>query len=509
MRVARIRQMRKSDLTANVPGRSGALLTDLYQLTMAYGYWQTGELETEGAFNLSFRHNPFAGGYAIACGLGYVLEYLQGYRFDDQDLAYLAGLEGNDGRPLFCGEFLDFLRRLELTCDIDAVPEGTAMFPHEPLLRIRGPLLQCQLLETPLLNMINFQTLIATKASRICAAAQGDPVIEFGLRRAQGFDGAMAASRAAFIGGCDSTSNVLAAREFGIPARGTHAHSWVMTFDSELEAFLAYAGAMPNNCILLVDTYDTLQGVRHAVEVGARLRERGNRLVGIRLDSGDLAYLSIEARKILDQGGFQDTLIVASNDLNEEVVTSLKDQGAAIDVWGVGTELVTSFDQPALGAIYKLAAIRRKDGLWEPKIKLSEQAVKVNTPGLCQVRRFSDEHGFVADMIYDERHPPQEPYFLVDPMDSTRRRAIRAGSAFEDLLIPVVRHGEVSYEAPEPAVARSIARQQLARLHPSIQRFLHPHQYPVGLENELFETKTALILAAREEVARASGREMG
>jgi len=490
-------------------GRSGALLTDLYQVTMAYGYWRTGEIETQGAFNLSYRHNPFEGGYAIACGLGYLVDYIESYRFDDDDIAYLETLTGSDGKALFETDFLSFLRHLEIDCNIDAVPEGTVVFPHEPLVRITGSLLQCQLLETPLLNMINFQTLLATKASRICAAAQGDPVIEFGLRRAQGFDGAMAASRAAFIGGCESTSNVLAAREFGIPARGTHAHSWVMTFDSELEAFTAYAEAMPNNCILLVDTYDTLQGVRHAVEVGRKLKSRGGKLLGIRLDSGDLAYLSVEARKILDAAGFEDAAIVASNDLNEHVITSLKDQGAAINVWGVGTELVTSFDQPALGAVYKLAAIRRGEGPWQPKIKLSEQAVKINNPGLCQVRRFSAGDGFIADMIYDESTALREPHILVDPMDSTRRRPIKMGSDYADLLVPVVRGGEVVYDLPEATVARQYAGQQLGKLHPSIKRFLHPHQYPVGLEQGLFEMKTALILAAREEVDRAAGRELG
>ena len=501
--------MRTPDSPLRVHGHSVGLLTDLYQLTMAYGYWKTGQVATEGAFNLYFRHNPFGGGYAIACGLGYLVDFVESFHFDSSDLAYLDTLCGNDGRPLFESEFLSFLSEIELSCDVDAVPEGTVVFPQEPLVRITGPLLQCQLLETPLLNILNFQTLIATKASRICSAAQGDSVIEFGLRRAQGFDGALAASRAAFIGGCESTSNVLAAREFGIPARGTHAHSWVMTFDSEMEAFLAYSQAMPNNCILLVDTYDTLQGVRHAVEVGKRLQKKGSRLVGIRLDSGDLAYLSVEARKILDAGGFEDTLIVASNDLNEQLITSLKDEGAAIDVWGVGTELVTAFDQPALGAVYKLAAIRCDGGGWQPKLKLSEQAVKINTPGLCQVRRFTDGEDFVADMIYDESQPATEPYILVDPMDSTRRRPIEIGTPSEDLLVPILQEGKLVYDPPEPAEARRHAQRQLAGLHPSIKRFLHPHQYPVGLEKSLFETKTALILAAREAVARASGKEMG
>jgi nicotinate phosphoribosyltransferase len=297
-------------------------------------------------------------------------------------LEFLATLTGDDGKPLFESAFLEYLRALRFTCDVDAIPEGTVAFPHEPLLRITGPILQCQLLETALLNLINFQSLIATKAARVCLATQGEPVLEFGLRRAQGLDGGLAASRAAYIGGCAATSNVLAGKTFDIPVRGTHAHSWVMAFDDEREAFSAYAKAMPNNCVFLVDTYDTLEGVRRAVETGKWLRERGHEMVGIRLDSGDLAWLSVEARKILDNGGFPKALIVASNDLDEHIIASLKAQGAQINVWGVGTKLITAFDQPALGGVYKLGAIRGDDGRWVYKVKLSEQAAKVSTPGI-------------------------------------------------------------------------------------------------------------------------------
>lgn len=484
-------------------GYSLGLLTDLYQLTMAYGYWRSGEIETEGAFHLHFRTTPFEGGYSIACGLGYVVDFVDSFRFTDDDIAYLDGLRGNDGERLLERDFLDYLRRLELTCDIAALPEGTVVFPQEPLVRVQGPLIQCQLLETPLVNMVNFQTLIATKASRVCAAAQGDPVIEFGLRRAQGFDGALAASRAAYIGGCESTSNVLAAKIFGIPARGTHAHSWVMIFDSEVEAFQAYAEAMPNNCVLLVDTYDSLQGVHHAVQIGRWLRSRGSRLAGVRLDSGDLAYLSIEARKILDRAGFEDALIVASNELNEHVIGSLKDQGARIDVWGVGTELVTSYDQPALGAIYKLSAVRRSGGEWQHRIKLSEQAVKVNTPGLCQVRRFRSGSEYVGDMIWDELNPPSGDLMMIDPKDSTRRRRFEAATPFTDLLVPVYRAGRRVYQVPAPVESRRYAQEQLAMFHPGIKRFLNPHEYPVGLERRLHEIKTRLILDARRSVVEA------
>src|SRR4029077_8341417 len=279
--------------------------------------------------------------------------------FSESDLSYLATIPGRDKQPLFGKEFLEYLHHLRFTCDVDAMPEGTVAFPHEPLIRVQGPLLQGQLLETPLLNFLNFQSLIATKSARICLAARGEPVIEFGLRRAQGIDGGRTASRAAYVGGCAGTSNVLAGKTFGIPVSGTHAHSWVMAFDNEKQAFEEYARALPNNCIFLVDTYDSLEGVRHAVAVGKELRERGSELAGIRLDSGDLAFLSIEARKILDQGGFPNAVIVGSNDLDEHIIESLKTQRAKINVWGVGTRLVSAYYNPSLGGVYKLSAIRQ------------------------------------------------------------------------------------------------------------------------------------------------------
>lgn len=484
-----------------------ALLTDLYQLTMAYAYWKSGRRADTAVFNLFFRRNPFNGGYTIACGLAYVVDFLTHVRFDESDLHYLADLRGNDGRPLFEPRFLDHLAGLRITCDIDAIPEGTAVFPYEPLIRVRGPLIECQLLETPLLNLINFQSLIATKAARICQAARGDPVLEFGLRRAQGIDGALAASRAAYIGGCAGTSNVLAGKLLGIPVRGTHAHSWVMAFDSELESFLAYADALPNNCVFLVDTYETLEGVRHAVEAGRRLRERGYEMIGVRLDSGDLAYLSIEARRILDAAGFEKAVIIASNDLDEHIITSLKDQGATICVWGVGTRLCTGFDQPALGGVYKLSAIRRGEQPWQYRVKLSEQTAKISTPGIHQVRRFVRDGQLVADMIYDETLPPRAAdgqYTLVDPLDLTRRKRIATTTPSQELLVPVLRGGRVVYRPPGLAEIRARVEQQLASLHPGIRRFVNPHQYPVGLELGLHELKTRLILEAREAAARRS-----
>ncbi|MCA9701804.1 MAG: nicotinate phosphoribosyltransferase, partial [Myxococcales bacterium] len=313
------------------------LQTDLYQLTMAQGYWKLGRADEEAVFHLGFRKHPFAGAFAIACGLEQAIDLVEGLGFSQAQRSYLASLVGNDGKALFDAGFLDWLGALRPTVDIDAMAEGTACFAHEPLLRVRGPLIQCQLLETALLTIINFQTLIATKAARIAAAAEGDPVLEFGLRRAQGLDGGLSASRAAYVGGCIGTSNVAAGARFGIPVRGTHAHAWVMSFAEEREAFAAYAEAMPNNCVFLVDTYDTLRGVERAVEIGKELRGRGHEMVGVRLDSGDLATLSLGARKILDAGGFAKAAIVASNDLDERRIVALKRAGAAIDVWGVGT----------------------------------------------------------------------------------------------------------------------------------------------------------------------------
>src|SRR5213593_1299903 len=304
-----------------------ALLTDLYQLTMAYGYWKSGRAEREAVFHLFFRHSPFQCGFTLTAGLAPTIEFLQAFQFTENDLAFLGTLRGNDDEKLFDRGFLDYLGTLRFSCDVDAIPEGTVVFPQEPLLRIQGPILQCQLFETALLNLINFQSLIATKAARVCLAARGEPVLEFGLRRAQGVDGALTASRSAYIGGCAATSNVLAGKLYGIPVRGTHAHSWVMSFDDEREAFRAYAEAMPNNCVFLVDTYDSLEGVRRAIEVGRTLRQRGHEIAGIRLDSGDLAYLSIEARRMLDAAGFEKATIVASNDLDEHIITSLKQQG--------------------------------------------------------------------------------------------------------------------------------------------------------------------------------------
>ncbi|ACB74334.1 nicotinate phosphoribosyltransferase [Opitutus terrae] len=474
------------------------LLTDLYQLTMAYGYWKTGTAHKEAVFHLFFRKAPFKSGYTIAAGLADAITWLRNLRFGPQELSYLATLVGNDGKPLFEAAFLKYLRAFRFTGDVDAVPEGTVVFPNEPLLRIKGPIIEGQLAETALLNFINFQTLIATKAARICEAAQGEPVLEFGLRRAQGVDGALAASRSAYIGGCAATSNVLAGQVFGIPVKGTHAHSWVMSFDDEAEAFQAYAEAMPNNSVFLVDTYDTLEGVRRAVAAGRWLRDNGHEMVGIRLDSGDLAYLSIEARKILDEAGFPDAVIVASNDLDEHIIASLKQQGAKIGLWGVGTKLVTAYDQPALGGVYKLAATRVPGGEWEFKVKLSEQSIKISNPGILQARRFTKGGEFIGDMIFNEEAMPLNTRMIVDPADVTRRKVMPADAVADDLLVPVFRGGELVYAAPTLEDIRARAREQLDRLYGGTKRLLNPHEYPVGLEPGLFDLKTQLVFKNRK-----------
>jgi nicotinate phosphoribosyltransferase len=463
--------------------QSLALLTDLYEVTMAYGYWKSGVAEHEAVFHLIFREHPFKGSYTVACGLAYVIDFLENFRFDESDTKYLATLKGNDGKELFDPKFLEYLRALKFQCDVDAVSEGTAVFPQEPLLRIQGPVLQCQLLETALLNMLNFQTLIATKAARVCAAAKGDHVIEFGLRRAQGFDGGLAASRAAYIGGCGSTSNVLAGKLFGIPVKGTQAHSWVMFHDEEREAFEKYAKAMPNNSIFLVDTYDTLEGVKKAVEAGKWLRDNGHKMVGIRLDSGDLAGLSVKARKMLDEAGFKDAVIVASNELDEHLIEKLKKEGAQINVWGVGTRLVTGFDQPALGGVYKLAATKDEKGEWKRRFKISEEVYKSSDPGIKQVRRFFSDGRAVADVIYDVEKGIGASCSAVG-VGGEKEREVKGDGKAGDLLVPVFRKGKLIYELPSLHEARKSTQSNLASLK---------HPYFVGLEKSLFDLGKKLM----------------
>jgi len=472
------------------------LLTDLYQLTMAYAYWKSGLADREAVFHLTFRHHPFGGQFAVACGLGYAVDFLQDLRFSDDDLSYLESLTVADGQPLFEPDFLRYLRALEFRCDVDAVVEGTVVFAGEPLVRVRGPLLQSQIIETPLLNMVNFQTLIATKAARVCRAAAGRSVLEFGLRRAQGIDGGLAASRAAYIGGCDATSNVLAGKLFGIPVKGTHAHSWVMAFDDEREAFQAYAAALPSNCIFLVDTYDSLAGVRNAVSVAQQLRQAGHELCGIRLDSGDFVSLSRQSRRLLDEAGFPAAAIVVSGDMDEHRIEGLLQDGACVDVWGVGTRLVTAHDQPALGGVYKLAALRDADGTWTYKLKLSEEDSKQSDPGILQVRRLRAATGrFVADVIYDERSGLSEPLRLV-PLGAEAAQSPPEHAEQEDLLVPVFRGGRGVYSPANAGEARARTQAQLASCDASLLAMHDAQPYLVGLESGFFELRSRLFAAA-------------
>ena len=418
------------------------LLTDLYQITMAYGYWKSGLSEVNTTFQLFFRKAPFQGNSAVSAGLETALQLIEQFSFSTSDIEYLRAQTGNDGRILFEEEFLQYLFDLKIAVDVDGIPEGTSVLAHTPIIRVTGHVVQCQLLESALLTCINFQTLIATKARRVCLAAKGDTVLEFGLRRAQGFDGALSATRAAYIGGVHATSNVLAGKLLDIPIKGTHAHAWVMMFDSEREAFEAYARTMPNNCVFLVDTYDTHQGVRTAIEVGHQLRTVGHEMLGIRLDSGDLVALSIDARRMLNEAGFPNAKIVASDSLNEHRIKELKENGAQIDIWGVGTNLVTAQDQPALGGVYKLSAQQSPNGSkWIPKIKLSNSAIKVSNPGRLQVHRCTTPEGeWVADIMGDlsETNINTEQLHHLDGTKAEVSNELR----LTPLLRPFLRKGE-------------------------------------------------------------------
>lgn len=463
-----------------------ALATDLYQLTMAYGYWKSGLYNRTAVFHLFYRKAPFNGHYALVAGLEPIVQYLNNFQFPLDDIQYLTNLKNTDGSALFDEGFLNFLQRMEFSCHIDAMPEGSVAFPHQPIIRVEGPLIQAQIIETYLLNQINFATLIATKASRIVQAAQGDPVLEFGFRRAQGLDGALTASRAAFIGGCVATSNVLAGKIYGIPVRGTHAHSWVMCFEEELDAFEAYAQAMPDNCIFLVDTYDTIGGVNNAIKVGQKLRAKGYDMRGIRLDSGDLTTLSIKARQMLDDAGFEDTTVVASNDLDEFRIAELKRNGATINVWGVGTRLATAYDQPALGGVYKLAALKNKAGNWDYKMKLSEQLIKTSNPGILSVKRFFDKQGKpVADKIY-EQNDSNGAHAVIE--SSRQKVATFDAEKEKELLIPIFRSGKQVYQLPDLPNIQWYAREQI-NLFSSVRL----EQYPHGLAPMLFELKQSML----------------
>ena len=453
-----------------------ALTTDLYQLTMAQGYWRHGRHLDRASFYLSIRHTPFDGGFAVAAGLEQVVDFLVDLRFEPEDVEYLESLTGSDGRPLFAPDFLEALPTIDLSVSLAAVPEGTAVFAREPLLRIEAPLLVGQLIETPVLNIFNFQTLVATKAARLChIAAPGQPVLEFGLRRAQGFDGGLSASRAAYLGGCIATSNLEAGQRFGIPVRGTHAHSWVQAFDSEREAFDAFAETMPNNCVLLVDTYDVERGIEHAIATARVLERRGQRLLGIRLDSGDLLLQSRAARRRLNEAGLEDVAIVVSDNLDEKKILALRRAGAAIDIWGVGTSLVTAAGAGALGGVYKLSAIRRcGEERWRPVFKFGAGVGKASLPGRLQVRRYRDAAGGLERDVIHALDEGGEASGLDDP-----------GGL--DLLVPVLEEGRLLEPLPSLDAAREAAGCEVASLPPALQDLEAHGPAPVEVTASLME----------------------
>lgn len=476
--------------------RNLTLLTDFYELTMMQGYFKEKDANETVIFDAFYRSNPGGGGYAICAGLEQVIEYVQNLHFDKEDLDYLRTT------GLFDESFLEYLKEFRFTGDIYAIPEGTVVFPREPLVKVVAPIMEAQLIETALLNIINHQSLIATKAARVVYAAQGDGVMEFGLRRAQGPDAGIYGARAAMIAGCIGTSNVLCGKLFDVPVKGTHAHSWIMSFPDELTAFRTYAKLYPSACILLVDTYDTLDsGVPNAIKVFTEMREANIPLTsyGIRLDSGDLAYLSKKAKKMLDEAGFTDAVISASNDLDETLIASLKMQGAAINSWGVGTNLITSKECPSFGGVYKLAAIMdKKTGKFIPKIKLSENAEKITNPGNKTVRRIYDKNNgkIIADLIclVDETFDTDKSMLLFDPSETWKKTHLAPGSyTMRELMVPVFRNGNCVYESPKVMDIQKYCKQELSTLWEESLRLEFPHRVHVDLSNALWHMKNRLL----------------
>ncbi len=471
------------------------LLTDLYELTMMQGYFKNKDQNETVIFDAFYRNNPCDGGFAIAAGLEQLIQYIKDLHFEEEDITYLASL------GIFDQDFLEYLKSFRFTGDIYAIPEGTVVFPREPLVKVIAPIMQAQLVETAILNIVNHQSLIATKAARVCYAAQGDGIMEFGLRRAQGPDAGTYGARAAVIGGCVGTSKVLCGQLFDVPVKGTHAHSWIMSFPDEYTAFKTYADMYPSACILLVDTYDTLKsGVPNAIRVFQEMRQAGIPLTfyGIRLDSGDLAYLSKKARKMLDEAGFPDAVISASNDLDEFLIQSLKDQGAKITSWGVGTHLITSKDCPSFGGVYKLAAIMGKDGRFIPKIKLSENSEKVTNPGNKTVYRVYDkESGKIkADLIclVDEVFDEKEPLLLFDPMEPWKKTKLAPGSyEMRDLMVQVFQAGECCYTSPRVMDIREYCKKEQETLWDETRRLVNPHKVYVDLSSRLYDIKIQLL----------------
>lgn len=470
------------------------LLTDLYELTMMQGYFETQENETV-IFDVFFRANPNKSGYSIMAGLDQVIQYIKNLNFSYEDVDYLRGL------GIFNEDFLHYLSGFHFSGDIYAIEEGSVIFPKEPLLKIVAPIMEAQLVETAILNIINHQCLIATKASRVVYAAQGDGIMEFGLRRAQGPDAGLYGARAAMIGGCVGTSNVLAGQMFDVPVLGTHAHSWIMSFKDEYTAFKEYAKLYPDACTLLVDTYDTLKsGVPNAIRVFQEMRDAGihSKSYGIRLDSGDLAYLSKKARKMLDEAGFEDAIIAASNDLDEFLIHDLKIQGAKINSWGVGTNLITSKDCPSFGGVYKLAAIQNEDGDFVPKIKLSENTEKITNPGNKTIYRVYDkETGKLrADLICfaNETFDESEDLLLFDPEATWKKTKLPGGSyRMKELLKPIFLHGECIYHSPSVKEIAAFCKEEKNTLWDETMRLFNPHKVYVDLSQNLYDTKSALL----------------
>ncbi|MBQ7557032.1 MAG: nicotinate phosphoribosyltransferase [Lachnospiraceae bacterium] len=475
--------------------RNLTLLTDLYELTMMQGYFHNENVNNTVVFDMFYRNNPCGGGYAVMCGVEQLIEYIEGLSFGEEEINYLRTL------GIFDEEFLKYLSEFRFTGDIYAIPEGTVVFPREPLVKVVAPVMQAQLVETAILNIINHQSLIATKAARVCYSARGDGVMEFGLRRAQGPDAGTFGARAAVIGGCIGTSNVLCGQLFGVPVKGTNAHSWIMSFDDELSAFRAYAEIYPDACLLVADTYDTLRsGVPNAIRVFNELKEKGihPKNYGIRLDSGDLAYLSKKARKMLDEAGFTDAVISASNDLDEYLIDSLKEQGAAITSWGVGTSLITARDNPAFGGVYKLAAVQNSDGVFEPKIKLSENSEKVTNPGNKKIVRIYDreQRKIKADLICleEENFSADEDMVIFDPYEPWKKTRLLAGSyELRDLLVQIFKGGKRCYDSPATMDIRDYCAEELDTLWEETRRLVNPHEMYVDLSKKLYDTKRALL----------------
>ena len=469
--------------------RNLTLLTDLYQLTMLNGYYEKNIHEDIVVFDMFFRKNACNGGYTIICGIEQLVEYINNLHFSDDDLKYLKSL------GLFSDKFLDFLKDFKFTGDIYAVEEGTIMFPKEPIITVKAPMYQAQLIETALLTIVNFQSLIATKASRVCYAAGDDPVFEFGLRRAQGPDAGTYGARAAVIGGCAGTANVLAGKMFNIPVTGTQAHSWIQKFDTELEAFQAYADVYPDNCLLLVDTYDVLKsGVPNAIKVFDNLKSKGHKPVGIRIDSGDLQYLSVEAQKLFEEAGYKDLTITASNDLDEYTIASLKSSGAAVNAWGVGTKLITSAESPSLGGVYKLAGSYDGDKLI-PKIKISEEPEKINNPGFKKVVRIYNKENMAEGdliMLHDEEIDTTKPLTIFHPVYTWKKTTFDEYT-IKELQKPLFINGKCKYEAKNITEVKSYVKDQLNSFWDAYKRFTNPKTYKVDLSDKLWTLKSDLL----------------